>query len=95
MKILLNGIPEEFTGDGLTVRQILDRKGWSFPLIIARVDGKLVERRAWESAPSGTEPRWTCTTCSAAAERAATEIHHFRFCRASFAAFFTESGYLR
>lgn len=50
MKILLNHNPEEFPENSLTIRQILDRKGWSFPLIIARVDGVLVDRKDWASA---------------------------------------------
>lgn len=50
VKILLNHNPEEFPEESLTIRQILDRKGWTFPLIIARVDGALVERRDWETA---------------------------------------------
>lgn len=48
VKIVLNHNPEEFPGDSLTIRQILDLKGWSFPLIIARVDGTLVDRKEWE-----------------------------------------------
>ncbi len=51
MKILLNRSPEEYPEDALTVRQILERKGWSFPLIIARVDGVLVDRKDWDAAP--------------------------------------------
>ncbi|NLJ46903.1 MAG: sulfur carrier protein ThiS [Treponema sp.] len=47
MKIVLNHNPEEFPGDSLTIRQILDHKGWSFPLIIARVNGVLVDRKDW------------------------------------------------
>lgn len=50
VKILLNHSPEEFDGESLTIRQILELKGWSFPLIIARVDGTLVERKDWDSA---------------------------------------------
>lgn len=50
MKIVLNHNPEEFPGDSVTIRQILDFKGWSFPLIIARVDGTLVERKDWDTA---------------------------------------------
>ncbi len=50
MKIVLNHNPEEFPGDSLTIRQILDLKGWSFPLIIARVDGTLIDRKEWERA---------------------------------------------
>ena len=50
VKIVLNHNPEEFPEDSLTIRQILDLKGWSFPLIIARVDGTLVDRKEWETA---------------------------------------------
>ncbi|HSV55478.1 MAG TPA: MoaD/ThiS family protein [Magnetospirillaceae bacterium] len=51
MKIILNDGQEEFPGDSVTVRQILDRKNWSFPLIIARVNGRPVDRKAWDSEP--------------------------------------------
>ncbi len=44
MKITVNRSPEEHPEETLTVRQILDRKGWNFPLLIVRVDGALVER---------------------------------------------------
>lgn len=50
MKIVLNHNSEEFPGDSVTIRQILDFKGWSFPLIIARVDGILVHRNEWNTA---------------------------------------------
>lgn len=49
VKIVLNHNPEDIPGESLTIRQILDLKGWSFPLIIARVDGTLVERKDWDS----------------------------------------------
>ncbi len=41
---------EEYPEESLTVRQILDRKGWSFPLIIVQVNGALVERADYETA---------------------------------------------
>lgn len=47
MKIKVNGTPEEHAEDSLTVREILARKGWNFPLLIVRVDGALVERGAY------------------------------------------------
>jgi sulfur carrier protein len=50
MKITVNRIPEEHPEESLTVRQILSRKGWSFPLLIVRVDGALVERTDYETA---------------------------------------------
>jgi len=49
MKITVNRIPEEYPEESLTLRQILDRKGWSFPLIIAKVDGALVERKDYKT----------------------------------------------
>jgi len=49
VKIVLNHCPEEFPEDSLTIRQVLNRKSWSFPLIIVRVNGVLVERKDWDS----------------------------------------------
>ncbi len=49
MKITVNRIPEEHPEESLTIRQILDRKGWSFPLIIVRVDGVLVARENYDA----------------------------------------------
>lgn len=54
MRIILNDEAEDFAGGGgahgdesLSVRAILDIKHWSFPLIIARLNGELVERDAY------------------------------------------------
>lgn len=33
----------------MSVRELLKAKGWSFPLIIMRKNGQLVERTAWDS----------------------------------------------
>jgi len=49
MKITINRTPEEHAGEFLTVRQILDSKGWNFPLLIVRVDGMFVERKDYET----------------------------------------------
>jgi sulfur carrier protein len=48
MNITLNGSTEQFKGNSLTVRELLSAKGWSFPLIIVRINGRLVERSAWD-----------------------------------------------
>ncbi len=53
MNIELNGNPETFIETSLTVREVLKKKGWSFPLIIVRINGALVERSAWDSAKIG------------------------------------------
>jgi len=49
MTITLNGIIESFDGNSMTIRELLKAKGWSFPLIIVRKNGQLVERTAWDS----------------------------------------------
>jgi thiamine biosynthesis protein ThiS len=49
MTITLNGAAESFDGDSMTVRELLAAKLWSFPLIIVRKNGHLVERSAWDS----------------------------------------------
>ncbi len=49
MKIELNGTPETFPETALTVREVLKKKGWSFPLIIVRINSALVERNAWDA----------------------------------------------
>jgi len=48
MRITLNDIPEELPGDATTARDVLAAKGWSFPLIIMKVNGVLVPRDAWD-----------------------------------------------
>jgi sulfur carrier protein len=48
MKIRLNGEPEDFNGDALSVRGILAAKNWSFPLIVVRVNGVLAARGDWD-----------------------------------------------
>ncbi len=48
MKISVNAEAESFPEESLTIREILERKRWSFPLIIARVNGELVERGDYE-----------------------------------------------
>lgn len=49
MKITINGEAETYPEDSLTIRAILDRKRWSFPLIIARLNGELVRRENYDS----------------------------------------------
>lgn len=49
MRILVNHIPEEHPEDALTIRQILERKGWNFPLLVVSVGGVLVERHQYDT----------------------------------------------
>ncbi len=50
MVITLNGENETFQAQTLTVRDILKAKAWSFPLIVVKVDGRLVPRADWDTA---------------------------------------------
>ncbi len=49
MTITLNNESTQLQGQSLSVRNMLRAKGWSFPLIIVRVNGVLVERAQWDS----------------------------------------------
>lgn len=49
MKILVNHVAEEHPEDSLTIRQVLDRKGWTFPLLVVSVDGTLVPRDQYDT----------------------------------------------
>ncbi len=51
MKITVNRTLEEYPEVSLTIRGLLDRKGWKFPLLVVRVDGRLVERTEYETFP--------------------------------------------
>ena len=47
MTITLNAERETFPETGLTVSQILERKRWTFPLLIVKVNGQLVAREQY------------------------------------------------
>jgi thiamine biosynthesis protein ThiS len=51
MTITLNGLSERLDAEATTVRGLLKAKGWSFPLIVVKVNGVLVARDAWDGAP--------------------------------------------
>lgn len=50
MTITLNNESTRLEGQSLSVRELLAAKGWSFPLIIVRVNGVLVPRDRWDGA---------------------------------------------
>jgi len=50
---MLNGNTERLEASGLTVRGLLKAKGWSFPLIVVKVNGVLVARTDWDAAAVG------------------------------------------
>jgi thiamine biosynthesis protein ThiS len=49
MTILLNNNQFILEGDSLSVRGVLAARGWSFPLIVVKVNGCLVPRPSWDS----------------------------------------------
>ncbi len=49
MTITLNGESAELAGREAAVRAVLASKGWSFPLIIVKVNGNLVRREDWDA----------------------------------------------
>jgi thiamine biosynthesis protein ThiS len=50
MTILLNNNQFTLEGDSHSVRAILAARGWSFPLIVVKVNGVLVPRPDWDTA---------------------------------------------
>ncbi|MDP3179870.1 MAG: sulfur carrier protein ThiS [Spirochaetaceae bacterium] len=50
MKVTVNGEERELPEGATTVRAVLDCLRYSFPLLVVRVNGKLVERGAYEAA---------------------------------------------
>lgn len=50
MTITVNDQPHSWPEQSLTVREILARLNFSFPLIVVRVDGQLVQKNEYDSA---------------------------------------------
>lgn len=48
--IRVNGEAAEYT-DGLTVAGLIAQRGFAFPLLVVRIDGRLVERGAYDITP--------------------------------------------
>lgn len=46
--ILVNG-KEVGYEEGMTVKRLLEKMNYTFPMIIVRVNGKLVNREEWET----------------------------------------------
>ena len=51
MNLTLNFAPESFEGESLSVAGLLERKRWTFPLIIVKVNGELVPRESYALRP--------------------------------------------
>lgn len=44
MKITLNNTPEQFPEEALTIQQILDHKGFTFKMLVTKLNGQLVKK---------------------------------------------------
>jgi len=49
MTITLNNRPEELNVDHLTVTSLLKVKGFTFRMLVIKINGKLVEKSAYET----------------------------------------------
>lgn len=49
MRIVVNTTETDLPGDGLTVRALLDRLGFTFPMIVVKVNGALVKRDRYDA----------------------------------------------
>lgn len=49
MKLTVNFYDEIYEDGELSMRGLIQKKRWSFPLIIARLNGKLIERGDYET----------------------------------------------
>ncbi len=50
MNIILNNNPEAFGEDTLTVKELLERKKFTFKLLVVKINDKLVKRDQYEHA---------------------------------------------
>ncbi|MBN1241910.1 MAG: sulfur carrier protein ThiS [Spirochaetales bacterium] len=49
MRVIVNFEPEEVPGETVSIADLLRIKRYTFPLIIARIDGRLIERADYET----------------------------------------------
>jgi thiamine biosynthesis protein ThiS len=49
MTITLNNQNESFHEDSVTVSELLKLKSWTFPLIVFKLNGLLIEKKSWEN----------------------------------------------
>ncbi len=49
MKLIVNHTEEQLPVDSMTVRELLAAKRWTFPLIIVKINGRLVERSRYDT----------------------------------------------
>lgn len=47
---MLNNKPEKFQGDTMTVQDLLDRKKFTFKLIVVKINDKLIKRDQYDKA---------------------------------------------
>jgi sulfur carrier protein len=50
MKILVNNVPEEFAGEQMTVNELLQKKNYTFKMLVIRINGRLIKKAEYETA---------------------------------------------
>lgn len=48
MTIILNNSEKQFDDDQLSVRQLLERMSFTFPMIVVKVNGKLIKKESYD-----------------------------------------------
>jgi sulfur carrier protein len=49
MKIILNNNPESFNEDSLTVNEVLERKNYTFKMLVIKLNGALVRKENYNN----------------------------------------------
>lgn len=49
MEIILNNNPESFSEENLTIQEIIDKKGYTFKMLVTRLNGALIKKNERES----------------------------------------------
>lgn len=49
MEIILNNNPESFREENLTIQEIIDKKGYTFKMLVTRLNGALIKKNERES----------------------------------------------
>ena len=51
MRVTVNGLVEDYEVSALTVSGLMERKRWSFPLVIVSINERQIERSAYATTP--------------------------------------------
>ncbi len=62
MRLVINNRDTELAGDQLTVRQMLQQMKYTFPLILVRVNGEVIQKDRYDSFVIRAGTAWTPST---------------------------------